>query len=98
MIQESAPCLTYLGCDLCEPDECFNGLNLTEERTYAGEAMMSPVLKQTSSFGRNTSIIWVFQATPYVHLLTKLIYDRGGIVLLCLCGKPLPSSKISWSC
>jgi hypothetical protein len=73
MIQEPAPYLAYLGRYFGEPDECFNGLNLTEEGTNTGEAMMSPVLKQTCGFGLDTPIIWISKAAPYVNLLTKLL-------------------------
>ena len=81
MVEESLAALG-LGCDLGQPDGRFHRLDLAEERANVAELVMPPVLEQACRLWRNLPLGGIRQGPPLVHVLTQLVDDRGGVVLL----------------
>src|ERR1035441_4439423 len=68
--------------DFGEPDGGFNGFDLAEERFYAGERVLAPVLEQAGGFGGDVPLVGIGQLPPLVHILADFINDGVGVVLL----------------
>jgi hypothetical protein len=90
VINETLAHFAYLWSNLGQPDDRFYRFDLTEERTYTAEGVMTPVLKEPSGFGGDTPGTGVWQFTPLVHLLPDGIDDGSVVVPLFLGGKPEP--------
>src|SRR5690242_19981462 len=83
MVQQSLPG-GAMRCDLDEPDGRFHGFDLAEERAYAAEIVMPPMLEQPGSFRGHLPLAGVRQGTPRINLLAHLVDDGSNVVLLFL--------------
>ena len=68
--------------DLSQPDDRFNGFDLTKERADIVKLVMAPMLQQPRGFG--SDLRRRRQAAPLIDLLAYSINDRGDVVLLFL--------------
>ena len=86
---ENALAARRLRRDLGQPDRRLHRFDLAEERADAAELVMPPVLEQAGRFRRDLPLAGIGQGAPVVHMAAHLVDDRGGIVLLLGCRKPL---------
>ena len=89
MIEQPFP-VFGLRRNLCKPNNGFQRLHLAKERADAAEFVMPPVLKKTGSFRSDLPLIRIGQGTPCIHKAAHFINDGSRVILLRLCGKPLP--------
>src|SRR5690242_419514 len=75
--------------DLRQPDDGFDRLDLTEERTDGLELMMAPMLEQARCFRRHAPLVGIWQPAPSVDVGPYLVDDRGGVIFLRLGRQPL---------
>ena len=62
--------------DLGKPDDRLDGFNLAEERGWASELMMAPVLQKSLRYARDAPIGWVAQGPPSSEIATDLVDKR----------------------
>jgi len=83
MVQELATVLRARR-DLSQPDCGLNRFDLTEEGADSVELVVAPVLKQSSSLGRNVPLTRILEFAPAIYMLAQLIDDRDCLVSLLL--------------
>src|ERR1039457_675177 len=93
MLDEALTAGPYFGCHLGQPNYSLNRLNLTEERPDAAKVVMPPMLEKPGRFRCHLPVIRARQVAPLVYLISKLIDDGSGVVLLLFCRNPLSFVK-----
>jgi len=68
--------------DLCQPDHCFDGFDLTEEWTHILEGVVPPMREQAARRRRDAPVGLVLESAPAFDVGANPIDDRGRIVLL----------------
>src|SRR5664280_389524 len=93
MLDKALTASPNFGGHLGQPDYSLNRLNLTEKRSNAAKVVMPPMLEKPRRFGRHLPVIRTRQVAPLVYLVSKLIDDRRGVVLLLFGRNPLSFVK-----
>ena len=75
-----------LGGNLGQPDDCFDGLYLAEERAEIAEPMMAPMEEQPGGFGSDAPVVGALYLSPIIDPAANLIDRRGDEFILLLLG------------
>jgi hypothetical protein len=83
--------------DLGEPDRGLDRLDLAEKRLEVIELMMAPMLKEAGGFRGHLPLVGVRQVAPRRDVTANFVDDRGRVVLLLLCGKPVAGAETQFA-
>jgi len=82
VLNETLAGLANYGCNLGQPDCCFDCFQLTEEGSDTAELVMPPVLEQACGFGGYAPVVRARYGAPLIDLLAHAIDDGRVDVLL----------------
>jgi len=82
VIEEFLPSYPELGRNLRKPDRGLDRLDLTEERAYAFEWVVTPMVEEAGRLGSDLPLVRVRQLSPVVDVAADLIDDRRRVVFL----------------